>query len=180
MGNLLGYYYGTEPIKPVLLRNKHINGYLVLANSKDSERTQVTVAKNIVSNGEPNVFIDAGPAIVGDCSAQAAKWRLVPQVDNGTFEIIHDASNEPLYAASDRYAFNEERRQVFTWKQGPSVTQGFWKLEKCTNGFYRIRNTEHNAFLYAADYPKQGSLFTWKSHDNNDDKFYWQVLENWL
>lgn len=43
-----------------------------------------------------------------------------------TIKNIHH--NEYLYAASS-YRFDDNRRRVFTWSPGGSVTQGYWKID---------------------------------------------------
>lgn len=172
---------------PVLLRNKHINGYLVRGSSYDKERYHVSVASDIITN--PQLNIEGGLSYIGGLSVssqvplgysyEAAKWNLVKH-NNGEYEIIHSAFNEPLYAASNGFAYDKDRRKVFTWRPGPSVTQGFWRFEDAGNGYYKIRNTQHGEYLYAAEFPKKGWVFTWRpvvNYDNDDAKFYWQLVK---
>lgn len=168
----------------VLLRNKNINGYLVLANSYDHDRTHVSVAKDIVTNqkitvggglSHGGVGLNIGTTVPLGYSSESARWNLVPR-GNGEYEIIHSGFNEPLYAASNGFSYDNDRRRVLTWKRGPSVSQGFWKFEEVSNGFYRIKNTAHNEYLYAADYPSKGWVFTWRGGNIDSDQFHWQVV----
>ncbi|WP_264686029.1 MULTISPECIES: ankyrin repeat domain-containing protein [unclassified Wolbachia] len=90
------------------------------------------------------------------------RWNIKPDGDN--FYIVNVAFNETLYAASNYFNYDNDRRMAFTWIPGEQVTQGVWKIEpngdKCN-----IRNVKHNEYLYAADYAKYDKdrrrVFTW-------------------
>lgn len=79
----------------------------------------------------------------------------------------HD-KDEYLYAAGDYHAYDSERRDVFTWISGQTVSQGFWKFESVNAGNdFKIKNTYHNEYLYAAgNYFRFDSerrrIFTWR------------------
>lgn len=151
-------------MRRVYLRNKFMDGYLVQSNqAHDNERNHVSLPRK---------------AFLWMYSPDSGIWDLVSR-ENDEYEIIHSSSNEPLYAAGNVLCYDHDRRKVFTWVAGPSVYQGYWKLEKLDNGYYKIKNTYHNEYLYAAKYPSEGWVFTWRDlhSSTNNDKFYWQLID---
>ncbi|WDA54982.1 MAG: hypothetical protein PPFGHCPK_01463 (plasmid) [Spiroplasma endosymbiont of Drosophila atripex] len=99
-------------------------------------------------------------------SVNQGNWEL-KKVDNNEYRIYNVFHDEYLYAASDYFAHDSERRSVYTWREGTSVNQGNWKLKKVENNEYRIYNVFHDEYLYAAsDYfahdSKRRSVYTWR------------------
>jgi 1-phosphatidylinositol phosphodiesterase len=60
--------------------------------------------------------------------------------------------NEYIYAAGDQFAFDNDRRRVFTWIPGSQVIEGKWDLKHIGNQQYTLRNTQTNEYLYTSSY----------------------------
>ncbi len=90
------------------------------------------------------------------------------------YNLMH---NEFLYAA-ETHTFDRDRRRVFTWRGGVTVTGAAWRLEPASMGSVRIFNTHQLEYLYAANYQPldedRRQVFTWRrgSPVNND---HWQI-----
>ncbi|WP_353276286.1 ankyrin repeat domain-containing protein [Wolbachia endosymbiont (group B) of Villa cingulata] len=90
------------------------------------------------------------------------RWNIKPDGDN--FYILNVAFNETLYAASNYFNYDNDRRMVFTWISGGRVARDVWKIEPDGDNC-SIMNVELNEYLYAADYAKYDDdrrrVFTW-------------------
>ncbi|WP_353281274.1 ankyrin repeat domain-containing protein [Wolbachia endosymbiont (group A) of Andrena trimmerana] len=90
------------------------------------------------------------------------RWKIKPDGDN--FYIVNVAFNETLYAASNYFNYNDDRRMVFTWIPGGRVVRDVWMIKPDGNSC-SIMNVELNEYLYAADYAKYDNdrrrVFTW-------------------
>jgi hypothetical protein len=75
------------------------------------------------------------------------KWEVSTESNKILLKNIH--IGEYLYAASDHFAYDNDRRTCFTWRNGEKVTQGYWEVLK-TNSGYTIKNTTHGEYLYAS------------------------------
>jgi hypothetical protein len=56
------------------------------------------------------------------------EWDLIEEEDG--FVIKNVKFGEYLYAAADEFAFDENNRSVFTWKNHDDLgREGYWKFE---------------------------------------------------
>lgn len=97
---------------------------------------------------------------------------------------------EYLYAGADDLKYDEQRREIFTWKPKTYCEeQCYWDIQlvkqeiETTEQYFTIRNTEYGEYFYAVD----GALydvdrrraFTWKfdpNHDvQNDHQSHWII-----
>ncbi|GFS84709.1 ankyrin-3 [Nephila pilipes] len=111
------------------------------------------------------------------------KEELPESVKNVVFsskvciKSVHN--NEYLYAASDYFNYNWNRRRVFTWKPGNKLEgQGGWKLEPEGDNIY-IKSTRFNEYLCAAgNYYSYDSdrrrVFTWRPGGKNSQS-KWKI-----
>nr|CAH7736422.1 unnamed protein product [Callosobruchus chinensis] len=109
------------------------------------------------------------------------KWKITPR-DNGSSFLIQNTHYhyEYLYAASGRFAWDADRRNIFTWRMRNEVDNGYWKLKPRNNAeTFEIRNTYYsNECLYAAGDgiawdTRRRRVFTWR-----DPEFcpgYWEI-----
>ncbi|BET30758.1 hypothetical protein wCauBTS_13650 [Wolbachia pipientis] len=90
------------------------------------------------------------------------KWKIKPDGDN--FNIANAEFNENLYAASNYFNYDSDRRMVFTWVSGGGVARDVWMIKPYGNDC-SIMNVELKEYLYAADYAKYDKdrrrIFTW-------------------
>ncbi|QTG98300.1 ankyrin repeat domain-containing protein [Wolbachia endosymbiont of Rhagoletis indifferens] len=90
------------------------------------------------------------------------RWKI--KLDGDNFYIVNVAFNETLYAASNYFNYDNDRRMVFTCISGGRVARDVWKLgpdgDHCS-----IMNVKLNEYLYAANYAKYDNdrrrVFTW-------------------
>lgn len=137
------------------LQNEYTGGYLSTGNHYDGERREVTTSYR---------------------TTFSEKWYLKNY--GNKYEIYTVIGDERLYAAGNSFSKDNSRRSVFTWKNGESVSQGYWEITQRSNGLYTIRNTYHGEYLYSADYPSRGTIYTWSGDSINfNDKFYWRLIE---
>jgi tetratricopeptide (TPR) repeat protein len=101
------------------------------------------------------------------------------------------ARRETLYAPASKFAFDFDRRNVFSWRalwtsDGERKEQ--WRLvpaNAARDRFY-LQSVQFGEFLYAADYAKFGRddrgklrsrVFTWRKKDDNvGDAGHWQLI----
>ncbi|WP_281508712.1 ankyrin repeat domain-containing protein [Wolbachia endosymbiont (group B) of Pandemis cinnamomeana] len=90
------------------------------------------------------------------------RWMIKPDGDN--FNIVNAGFNENLYAASDYFNYDNDRRMVFTWVSGGGVARDVWMIKPDGNDC-SIMNVKLKEYVYAADYAKHDkdrrSVFTW-------------------
>lgn len=90
------------------------------------------------------------------------RWKIRPDGDN--FNIVNAEFNENLYASSNYFNYDNDRRMVFTWVPGGGVARDVWKIEPDGDNC-SIRNVELKEYSYAADYGKYDKdrrrVFTW-------------------
>ncbi|WP_253303211.1 ankyrin repeat domain-containing protein [Wolbachia endosymbiont of Phyllotreta cruciferae] len=90
------------------------------------------------------------------------RWEIKPNGDN--FYIVNVAFNETLYAASNYFNYDNDRRMVFTWISEGGVARDVWKLEPDGDNC-SIMNVKLNEYLYAASYAKYDNdrrrVLTW-------------------
>lgn len=172
-----------EGVQTVLLRNKHNHRYLAVTSHYDQERNEVHVRSSDGSNVNISAGVSVGIVSFGVdvplVSLNNAKWKL-HLGSNGQYQIINFELDEPLYAGDDNLAYDKERRRVFTWRPR-SYDYGswrYWTLQESFNSYYTIKNVLYNEYLYAADYPSPGHVFTWREQNQDwmNDKFYWQLV----
>uniref|UniRef100_B8RJI1 16 kDa salivary protein n=1 Tax=Culex tarsalis TaxID=7177 RepID=B8RJI1_CULTA len=137
------------PTGCVEIESAHKNQYLSLAGLYNENRRQVTVSNNV------------------------QQWNI--NRDGGNYRIQPRRTANELYAAG--YTYDSDRRHVFVWEQSHPVIQGGWDIQELGNGRYLIRNTHENEFLYSADYPSRGHVFTWRGSVNarDDPQFHWRL-----
>lgn len=172
-----------EGVQPMFIRSKHNNGYLMATLPYDSERTKVVVepipARKDLSIDIGAFGVGVSKTIVDYDYEEDAKWLLIPNA-YGQHEIIHNKLNEPLYAGDNHNAYDKDRRRVFTWhtKDHDNGPWRNWIVKRSTNGYYTIKNSTYGEYLYAADYPSTGHVFTWREPGQNwfNDKFYWLLI----
>ncbi|WP_419198635.1 ankyrin repeat domain-containing protein [Wolbachia endosymbiont of Rhagoletis cingulata] len=131
----------------VCIKNIDHNEYLYAANScfnYDSNRRRVFTW---ISKDEKN---------------DKFRWKIKPDGDN--FNIVNAEFNENLYAASDYFNYDNDRRMVFTWVSGGGVARDVWMIKPDGNNC-SIMNVKLKEHLYAADYAKYDNdrrrVFTW-------------------
>ncbi|KAL1378150.1 hypothetical protein pipiens_015777 [Culex pipiens pipiens] len=137
------------PTGCVEIESAHKNQYLALGGRYNENRRHVTVSNN------------------------RQQWNIVRDGDN--YRIRPSRTANELYAAG--YTYDSDRRHVFVWELSHPVIQGGWDIQELGNGRYLIRNTHENEFLYSADYPNRGSIFTWRGNINarDDTQFHWRL-----
>ncbi len=90
------------------------------------------------------------------------RWKIKP--DGNNFYIVNVAFNENLYAASNYFNYDNDRRMVFTWISGGRVARDVWMIKPDGNNC-SIMNVKLKEHLYAADYAKYDNdrrrVFTW-------------------
>ncbi|WP_264328502.1 ankyrin repeat domain-containing protein [Wolbachia endosymbiont (group A) of Andrena hattorfiana] len=90
------------------------------------------------------------------------RWKIKP--DGNNFYIVNVAFNETLYAASNYFNYDNDRRMVFTWISGGRVARDVWMIKPDGNNC-SIMNVKLKEHLYAADYAKYDNdrrrVFTW-------------------
>ncbi|XP_044734787.1 uncharacterized protein LOC123297258 isoform X2 [Chrysoperla carnea] len=97
-----------------------------------------------------------------------SQWKFETDDEGESFMLKNVRWNEYLYAASDYFNYDNNRRQVFTWRPGTQVLQGSWKITPTDNGNYvTIQNINHNKeYLYvdgALTWNKlRRRVFTWR------------------
>lgn len=94
--------------------------------------------------------------------------------------IKNGDTNEYVYAPSDFYKTDVDRRNSFTWrpktKAGP---EGTWTFEKQSDGSYAIKNRYRNEYLFVAadnySFPSgERRVFTW-APGNQVSNGYWII-----
>ncbi|WP_264705646.1 ankyrin repeat domain-containing protein [Wolbachia endosymbiont (group A) of Gymnosoma rotundatum] len=131
----------------VCIKNIYQNEYLYAANScfnYDSNRRRVFTW------------------ILKGALTDKFKWKI--KLDGDNFNIVNAEFNENLYAASDYFNYDNDRRMVFTWVSGGGVARDVWMIKPDGNNC-SIMNVKLKEHLYAADYSKydkdRRSVFTW-------------------
>ncbi|WP_253302172.1 ankyrin repeat domain-containing protein [Wolbachia endosymbiont of Psylliodes chrysocephala] len=131
----------------VCIKNIYQNEYLYAANScfnYDSNRRRVFT------------WISKGAL------TDKFKWKI--KLDGDNFNIVNAEFNENLYAASDYFNYDNDRRMVFTWVSGGGVARDVWMIKPDGNNC-SIMNVKLKEHLYAADYAKYDNdrrrVFTW-------------------
>ncbi|KAL1397764.1 hypothetical protein pipiens_009502 [Culex pipiens pipiens] len=59
-----------------------------------------------------------------------------------------------------------------------AVQEAPWDIERLANGKFLIRSNHLQEYLYAADYPNKGLVFTWRVKDHKvrgDEQFHWYI-----
>lgn len=177
-----------QTVQPVYIRSKHNGGFLSITSPRDSSRNGVYVIPVLpaCTSASFSVGVNVGVASfsVGlpmgpDASIENAKWTLIPN-GQGQHQIMNMKYNEPLYAAADDLAYNKDCRNIFTWRPHDN-DHGCWRnwiLEQTNNGYYTIKHENYGEYLFAADRPSTGYVFTWRQKDlkSLSDKFYWQLM----
>lgn len=105
------------------------------------------------------------------------------------YKIRNIETEEYLYAATNDYKHDKDRRRVFTWKEKTECElQCYWDIQVVGRdddgkNFFSIENIEFREFLYAADGIMQDAerrhVFTW-IHDpdqevENDQQSQWDI-----
>lgn len=173
----------VETVQPVYIRSKHNNGFLTITSPHDASRNGVYLVSDLpgCSTGSFNLgvaFVGISIPMGPDMTIENAKWFMIPN-GNGDYQITNVKYNEPLYAAADDLAYNKDCRKVFTWRPRNN-SQGYWKYWtlKLNNGYYTIQHADYEEYLFAADHPSTGYVFTWREEDKKEfsDQFYWQLI----
>lgn len=164
----------------MFIRNKHNNGYLMITDTYDGERNAIYAYPGIPSSDSFSLnigIIGINIPIRSDVSPENAKWQLM-SVANGQHQILNIKANEPLYAGDDHNAYDSERRRVFTWRTQDHDNRDWrnWMLEDAGDGYYKIKNMTYGEYLYVADHPSTGYVFTWRGQQVLNDKFLWQLI----
>ncbi|MGH3930135.1 MAG: hypothetical protein ACRDTF_09180, partial [Pseudonocardiaceae bacterium] len=71
-----------------------------------------------------------GAVTIGEAELSALKKLAAGNLE---FDLYNTTHKEYIYAASDGFAYDGDRRRVFTWRPKPSgvgerVTQGRWRI----------------------------------------------------
>ncbi|MFM2322779.1 MAG: hypothetical protein RLZZ225_932 [Pseudomonadota bacterium] len=117
--------------------------------------------------------------VVGD-----AYWKFIPENDAKSFVIKNIRYGEYLYAAGDSYAYDSQRRHIFTWKSGSAVTSGRWVVEPLNQWSFKIKLSPDNSigkteYLYAtgdshAYDSERRRVFAWRP-GNPVSNGYWYI-----
>lgn len=95
---------------------------------------------------------------------------------------IVSSTREDLYAAGNGFAYDRDRRRVFTWTPRNHVSNGRWRVES-ENGLYYFFNLANSEYLYSPNehfsktfytcfgltcLEKKRYLFTWRKGNRVD------------
>ena len=72
-----------------------------------------------------------------------------------------------IYAENKDFAYDKSRRAVFGWDKHTWKDSWGWKLEPHGEGIVRVKDIQHNEYLYEADYggferSDLHRIFTWR------------------
>lgn len=101
-----------------------------------------------------------------------AVWKFETYDQGKTFEIKNNYRGQYLYAAGDDFKYDDDRRQIFTWRNGNRVQKNEWRVELLTTDGSKDRseialwNDFYGETLYAA-----GDVF--KYDDDRRRVFTW-------
>lgn len=124
--------------------------------------------------------------VPGDLS-DAGRWNFSTNDDGKSFFIENCQNNEYMYAAADSYAYDSDRRNIYTYYQGhPSSwaeKSGHFVIELLSGNEITIKSKPYGEYLYAANYLYKGDeqrrhAFTWrKKNDVIDDVYTWIIQQ---
>lgn len=153
------------PIVIFKLKNKKFNDYLTLSEIQyDSERSKVFSTPN-------NIIL-------------RTQSFTLETINNGlSFRIKFE--DKLLYAESDNFAYDEDRRRVFFSNSNNSLESCEWKFEYMQDGTFCIKNVYFDEYLYASinsyNYDEHNRrVFTWMRKGWDDNGFKWDFqLDVW-
>ena len=67
---------------------------------------------------------------IGNTTIGENELSILKKLANGELvvEMYNTAHGQYLYAASDGFNYDGDRRRVFTWGPGDRINQGYWRL----------------------------------------------------
>ncbi|KAG5667470.1 hypothetical protein PVAND_015450 [Polypedilum vanderplanki] len=112
-------------------------------------------------------------------------WELIQVEPYERFYYIKNKERgEFLYAESEDYAFDNDRRRVFTWipKDDHNKVKFQWKVDfnAPLGEFFTILNREYQEYLYAFngsglnEYKRR--IFTWRRKNKFDIQMLWKLV----
>uniref|UniRef100_U5ESC1 Putative wrp salivary protein n=1 Tax=Corethrella appendiculata TaxID=1370023 RepID=U5ESC1_9DIPT len=98
--------------------------------------------------------------------------------DDGSVKIRNRDYNEYLYAPSNDFAYDNERRNVFAWqRKGEAVIEGDWWLDFFNDNSISIRSKTYDEYMYAAGdgFASRTTrpVFTWRDRNQQVSQGYW-------
>lgn len=165
--------YGTA--SNCTIKNRHFPEYLFAAKGFDFDESRRQVFS----------------WVPGSNSSQS-RWdieRFSTKNELPQYKIRNTDTGEYLYAATNDYKHDKNRRRVFTWKDKSECDmQCYWDIQVAARdddgkNYFSIENIEFREFLYAADGIMQDAerrhVFTW-IHDpdqevENDQQSQWDI-----
>lgn len=139
------------PTGCVEIKSNHNNQFLAVGSKQHSKYRQYTVTSH-----HPHL------------------WTIEKEGDH--YLIWDRRKPHELYAGT--YTYDRDRRFVFIWTEGTAVQEAPWDIERLANGKFLIRSNHLQEYLYAADYPNKGLVFTWRVKDHKvrgDEQFHWYI-----
>jgi len=86
---------------------------------------------NVQGSARVNSDLEVGGNLkIGDTVIGKKEIQILKKLAGGTLivDLFNTAHKEYLYAASDYFNYDNDRRRVFTWRKKQRVTQGYWAL----------------------------------------------------
>lgn len=149
---LLAFSNASVPTGCVEIRSNHNSQYLAVSDKQHTSHRQHTRTTSY-----PHL------------------WTIKQEGDH--FLIVDRKTPNQLYAGA--YTYDRDRRYVFTWTQGNPIAEAPWEITPIENGKYLIRSKHLKEYMYAADFPSKGHVFTWRVKEHNardDEQFHWYIL----
>lgn len=123
----------------------YIKEYMEMPNYPQTEQSMKDIAERMKSD------------------LPSAVRRLIWNGDDCT--IKNQYYGNYLYAAGDGYAYDNDRRRVFTWKPGNMIKQGDWSIKRFNANGFTLLNRFYYEYLYASGFnldDERGGVFTWR------------------
>ncbi|KAG5668453.1 hypothetical protein PVAND_016393 [Polypedilum vanderplanki] len=127
---------------------------------QNANQEEKKLFEDIKSNFDPNI--------------RALTW-------GGTCALRNFNFNEYLYPEGNQFNYDNERRSVFTRKQGDVQNDKKWEIIPTSDGYVYIRHLNKQEYLYADDDTKaydsdRRNVFTWIPKNILDPKFKWKII----
>lgn len=106
-------------------------------------------------------------------------WEFSTKTNGKSFLIKNLHYSEYLFAAANSYAYDSERRNVFSWR--PGTSDGCeWLVEIVSNDEIMLKSKDNNEYLYAATNgfnanESRRRVFTWRPKTACNDACVWKL-----
>lgn len=100
---------------------------MILGRAGTDKGRKVKLWDYLQVNGSMDI---TGTLTIGQTVIGENELRILKALASGRLEVelYNTSHNEYLYAASDGFSYDNDRRRVFTWRPKARVTQGRWRL----------------------------------------------------